>query len=114
MSILSSIRDTASTLSLERALSHVRDLQLRRMLAGDPMTAEELRQQEREAVLGIARMLYNDDTVLAMGIAQQRGVTDHRKDYAARATAACDSATLISHQRLCDIPIVGDPAFAVP
>ncbi|QNP49162.1 hypothetical protein [Diaphorobacter aerolatus] len=114
MSVLSSIRDTAANLSLERALSLVREQQLQRMLAGHPMSEQELREQEREAILGIARILYCDDAVMSMGIANKRGVTDHRKDYVARATAAADAAVLISHQRLCQIPMVGDPAYQFP
>ena len=112
MSILSTMRDTAAMLGLDRALQALRDQQLHRMLEGNPLTEEELRAGAQEAVLVVARRMYCDETARALSIASANGKVDHRKQYAERATAAADTATLLSHQHLCRIPIVGDPDYA--
>ena len=113
MSVLSNLRDTISALSLEVALRDVRERQLRRLLLDDnPMTEQELRAAEREVVLATARLMYCDETAQAMGIVASAGRLDHRKDYASRATASADLMCLWTHQLLCRLPVVGDPAFA--
>lgn len=113
MSIMSSARDTVSTLAFEQALRLVRDRQLERMRDGRPMTDDELRRAERDAALGTARLMYSDDTVMAMGIASRPGERDHRSDYASRTTAAADMALLATHRLICAVPIVGDPEQAL-
>ena len=113
MSIMSGLRDTVAALSFDRRLQEVRDQQLQRVLDGRPMTDDELREAEREAALQVARLMYSDDTALAMGIATQRGERDHRKDYAARSSTQADVAALVTHQVICALPVVGDPEHAV-
>lgn len=112
MSIMSSARDTLSTLLFEQALRQVRDMQLERMRDGRPMSDDELRAAERDAALHAARHSYSDDTAMAMGIASRPGERDHRKDYASRPTAAADMALLATHRLICAVPIVGDPEHA--
>jgi hypothetical protein len=114
MSIMSSLRDTAASLAFDRALQGVRDLQIQRLLDGRPMGGDELREAEKSAVLGVARHFYNDDTALAMGLAAQAGERDHKRDYAGRAQAPADQATLFTHRLICALPVVGDPANALP
>jgi hypothetical protein len=112
MSIMSGMRDTLASLSFERALREVRDLQIQRMLDGRPLTAQELQALERDAALQAARQMYCDETALAWGMAEQAGQRDHRKDYASRSTASADMAVLATHRQICRIPIVGDPELA--
>ena len=113
MSLMSSLRDTAAALAFDRALQGVRHLQIQRLLDGRPLGEAALRAAETEAALGVARTLYSDDTVIAMGIAAQSGERNHKRDYAARTNAGSDIATLFTHRCICAIPVVGDPAHAL-
>lgn len=112
MSMMTNLRDITASIMFGRELQAVRDAQLQQMLDGQPMSDEQLRAAEQEAVLRVARQLYSDKTALAMGFAKAPGERDHKRDYAARTNANADAAALFTHRVICELPVVGDPAHA--
>jgi hypothetical protein len=113
MSLMSGLRDTIATIAFDRRLQTVRERQIAGVLDGAPLSDDALREAEKDAALAVARQMYNDDAALAMGIAEQAGERDHRKDYGARSSAQGDVSVLTAHRIICGLPIVGDPAHGV-
>jgi len=109
VSIMSSFRDTLSTLSLEQALGRLRDQQMDRLLDGKPISDEALRQAERAIAVQLAEHFYGDATHQAMAIAPGDGQGGVLSSFAARSTVMADAAILLAHRMLCRVPVVGDP-----
>ncbi len=111
MSIMSGFRDTLASLALEQALGRLRDEQIERLLAGAPLSDEQLRQSEKTIAMQLAQHYWGEACTSALAIPS---VPDVVAAYAARCTVASDAAVLLTHRILCQIPVVGDPAHDLP
>lgn len=111
MSIMSGFRDTLASLALEQALGRLRDEQIERLLAGAPLSDEQLRQSEKAIAMQLAQHYWGEACTSALAIPAAPDVV---AAYAARCTVAGDAATLLTHRILCQIPVVGDPAHDLP
>lgn len=111
MSIMSGFRDTLASLALEQALGRLRDEQIERLLAGAPLSDEQLRQAEKAIAMQLAQHYWGGACASALGIS---AAPDVAAAYAARCTVAGDAAALLTHRILCQIPVVGDPAHDLP
>src|SRR3954469_4503681 len=102
-------RDLVGIIALEKRLGVVRERAAERVIAGRPMTAEELAAAEKEAQAEVKREYYT----AALRRLDKPGETrsdDQHPD--ARGQRLAEHGLWFSHRGLLALPLVGDPAFA--
>jgi hypothetical protein len=105
--VLSQARDIWANLVLAKRLGELRERLADRLLAGGALTLEEVERAEGEIWDQIRRDYYSADVRIASGA----DASSDEEDFDRRTQRLADQATLATHRRLLDIPLVGDPYF---
>jgi hypothetical protein len=110
--MLTAGRDLVAVIGLEKRLGQLRERIADRIIAHQPMTAEETAAAEQEIQAGVKRDFY---TAASRGIVKPKevGISDDQ-DYADRGQRLAEHGVWFSHRGLLAIPLVGDPAFSDP
>ena len=103
-------RDLVAIIALEKRLGALRERVADRIVAGATVSAQELSDGEREAVLSVKRDFYT--SAIRQGIAPGQAVISDDQDHDARGQRLAEDGLWFSHRGLLAIPLVGDPAFA--